>query len=71
MNPREKTMAAAILGLAGLFVVGFGVRALFLKPLHELDSRIAGVRDKLSKISVVPMAEEKEIDNLGISAIES
>jgi len=50
VNPRERKLAIAIGGLIGIFVVGFGVRGFFLKPLRELDGKIAGVREKLAKI---------------------
>jgi hypothetical protein len=50
MNQREKTMAMVVGGLAGLFVVGFGLRVLFLGPLRDLDNRTAAVRDKIAKI---------------------
>ena len=50
MNQREKIMAGVVGGVAGLFAVVFGVRVLFLKPLREIDSRTAAVRDKIAKI---------------------
>jgi hypothetical protein len=43
-------MVVVVCGLAGLLVVGLGVRLLFLNPLRELDRRIATARDKLAKI---------------------
>jgi len=50
MNRREKIMVGAVAGLAGLFALVFGARLLFLRPLHEIDSRTASIRDKLAKI---------------------
>lgn len=50
MNQREKILVAAVGGLVGIFALGFGARALFIKPLRELDSRTQGVRDKLAKV---------------------
>ena len=43
-------MAGAVGGMASLFVLIIGVRALFLKPLHEIDLRTAAVRAKIAKI---------------------
>ena len=50
MNQREKIMAAAVGGLAGLFAVVFGARLLFLSPLREIDTRTAAVHEKIAKI---------------------
>lgn len=51
MNAREKTLGLAVGGLVGLFALGFGVRGFFLKPLRELDVKIAGVREKQAKLA--------------------
>ena len=51
MNDREKKLITLIGGLVGLvllFVVG---RSIFLKPLNEIDRRIAGVREKLDRLA--------------------
>lgn len=51
MNDREKRLLGLIGGIVGvalLFVVG---RSLFLKPLTEVDRRIAGVREKLDRLA--------------------
>ena len=51
MNDREKkllTLIGGIVGLVLLFVVG---RSIFLKPLNEIDRRIAGVREKLDRLA--------------------
>lgn len=50
MNQREKILALAIGGLLGLGVAGFGIRAVIVKPLKELDRRTAVLREKLGKI---------------------
>jgi hypothetical protein len=50
MNRREKIMTGVVGGMAGLFVLIIGVRALFLKPLREIDLRTAAVRAKIAKI---------------------
>ena len=51
MNNREKRLLSIIGGIVGLvllFVVG---RGIFLKPLTEIDRRIAGVREKLDRLT--------------------
>lgn len=50
MNAREKILAGIVGGLVGLVALGFGGRALFLKPLKEIDKKTTGLRDKLEKI---------------------
>ncbi len=49
MNRREKILAGCIGGLLGVFVLGFGVRAIIVKPLQEIDKRSAALRGKLDK----------------------
>jgi hypothetical protein len=49
MNRREKILASCIGGLLGVFVLGFGVRAIIVKPLQEIDKRSAALRGKLDK----------------------
>ena len=50
MNQREKIMAVAVGCLAGLFALIFGARLMFIKPLRDLDTRTAALRDKLARI---------------------
>jgi hypothetical protein len=50
MNRREKILASAVGGLVAVFALGFGVRGFVVKPLKEIDKRIAGSRDRLGKI---------------------
>src|SRR3954470_16672378 len=50
MNSREKTLALAIGGLIGIFLVGFGIRTVIIKPLKDIDKRTAALREKLEKI---------------------
>lgn len=50
MNAREKVLAGIVGGLVGLVVLGFGARALLVKPLKDIDKKTAGLRDKLEKI---------------------
>lgn len=49
MTQREKILAAAIVGIVGVFGIGFGSRAFLLKPLKEADKKIVGLREKLDK----------------------
>ena len=51
MNPREKKLAVAVGGLVAVSLIGFGGRLVFIKPLREVDSKIAGVRLKLDKLN--------------------
>jgi hypothetical protein len=50
MNRREKILAAIVGGLACMAVLGFGVRALMIKPLREIDKKTALLRDRLDKL---------------------
>ena len=50
MNSREKVMATAVGGIAGLFALILGVRVLFVAPLKEIDVRTNAVREKIAKI---------------------
>ena len=50
MNQREKILAGAVAGLVGVFAVGFGVRAVIISPVKQIDKRAATLREKLGKI---------------------
>lgn len=50
MKPREKILAGLVGGLGLLFAGVFGIRAVFLAPLRDLDKRTAAVREKINKI---------------------
>ncbi len=50
MNRREKILAAAVGGCIGLFVVGFGLRAIILQPVRLIERNTANLREKLDKI---------------------
>ncbi len=50
MNSREKLLASVISSLLGIFVFGFGIRALIVQPLRDVDKRTAVVREKIEKI---------------------
>lgn len=50
MNRREKLLALIVGGFATLFVLGFGVRAVLVKPLKAIDKKTAALREKLATI---------------------
>jgi hypothetical protein len=50
MKRREKIMALIVGGLILLFAGFFGVKAVLVKPLLELDKKTAALRDKLDKV---------------------
>ncbi len=51
MNAREKLLLGLVGGLVGVFVIGLGGRAFFIKPIREADQKVRGVREKLEKIT--------------------
>lgn len=51
MNAREKLLAGIIGGVAGLALLGFGIRALVTAPLRDLDKRIGVAREKIGKVA--------------------
>ena len=50
MNPREKILAIAVGGIVVVFAGGFGLKALWAKPLKEIDKKTAVLREKLDKL---------------------
>ena len=50
MNTREKILAGIVGGIAALLLAAFGVRALLIKPLKQIDQRIATARERIAKI---------------------
>jgi hypothetical protein len=50
MNAREKLLAGIVGGFVGLAVMGFGARALLIKPLKEIDKKTTSLRDRLEKV---------------------
>lgn len=50
MNKREKILAVLVGGIVVVFAGGFGLRAIWMKPLKELDRKTAALRDKLDKV---------------------
>ena len=52
MNTREKVLAGAVAGIIVLFGGVFGLKALWTKPIKEVDRKIAATREKLDKLRV-------------------
>jgi hypothetical protein len=50
MTPREKMLAAAVGGVAGLLVLGWAGRAVMMKPVRDLDRKISTKREQVDKI---------------------
>ncbi len=50
MNRREKVLATAVASIVGVFVLGFGIKGFFMKPLQAIDKQTAALREKLSRI---------------------
>ena len=51
MKKREKILAGIILGMLGVFVLGFTLKSMFVKPLKEIDKQTAVIREKLAAIN--------------------
>ena len=51
MKKREKILAGIVLGMVGIFVLGFSLRSMFVKPLKEIDKQTALLREKLAAIN--------------------
>jgi hypothetical protein len=50
MSKREKILAALVGAVIVVFAGGFGLRAIWMKPLKELDRKTAGLRERLDKV---------------------
>ena len=51
MKKREKILAGVVFGMVGIFVLGFGIKGFFVKPLREVDKRTAAIRQELEEIN--------------------
>ena len=51
MKKREKILAGVVAGIIALFVLGFGVKGFFVKPLKDIDKQVAALREKIGKIN--------------------
>jgi hypothetical protein len=56
MKKREKMLAAVVLGLVAIFILGFALTSIFVKPLKDIDKQTALLKEKLAKIN----AERRE-----------
>lgn len=50
MSKRERILAILVGSVVLVFAGGFGLRAIWMKPLKELDRKTAGLREKLDKV---------------------
>lgn len=50
MNASEKRLALIVGGIAGILVLGLGIRTLLVKPLQDIDKKIVVVREKIEKV---------------------
>jgi hypothetical protein len=50
VSKRERILAILIGGIVVVLAGGFGLRAIWMKPLKELDRKTAGLREKLDKV---------------------
>jgi hypothetical protein len=51
VKKREKILAGIVLGIIGIFVLGFAARGFFMNPLKKIDSETKLLREKLAKIN--------------------
>lgn len=51
MKKREKILAGVVLGFVALFVIGFGVKGFFVKPLKDIDKQVMLLRERIGKIN--------------------
>jgi hypothetical protein len=51
VKKREKILGAVVLGFVALFVLGFGVRGFFVKPLKDIDKQVVLLRERIGKIN--------------------
>ncbi|KAB2664591.1 MAG: hypothetical protein DVB31_09860 [Verrucomicrobia bacterium] len=65
MNAREKLLAGIVGGVVGLALLAFGVRAIVIAPLRDLDKRIGVAREKIGKIQTQRRAYFAAEERLG------
>jgi hypothetical protein len=51
VKQREKILAGIVLGFVALFVLGFGIKGFFVKPLKEVDKQVSVIREQITKIN--------------------
>jgi hypothetical protein len=64
VSPREKRLLLVLGSLAAALVVGLGLRAVFMRPLNELDGQISNLRRDLTKIGAERRAYFAEEDKV-------
>ncbi|HVK58873.1 MAG TPA: hypothetical protein VM735_08850 [Candidatus Kapabacteria bacterium] len=52
MKKREKILVGIVLGFVAIFVLGFGVKGFFVKPLKDVDKQTTLIREQINKINV-------------------
>ena len=53
MKKREKILAGIVGGFLLLFIIGFGARGVFVKPLEAVDKQTKIIREKIDKANVL------------------
>jgi len=51
VKKREKILAGIVLGFVALFVLGFGIKGFFVKPLNAVDKQTGALREQINKIN--------------------
>ena len=61
MKKRERMLAGVVLGFVALFVLGFGIKGFFVKPLNDIDKQTALIREKINKINNRNPTQQAEV----------
>ena len=51
VDPAREVEPGVVLGFVALFVLGFGIKGFFVKPLNDIDKQTALIREKINKIN--------------------
>jgi hypothetical protein len=71
MNRREKILAGIVGGVVAAALAGYGVRVAFIRPLKEIDKRIATSRERLAKIQAERRACFSAEDRMKAAALRT
>jgi len=71
LNAREKILAGVVGGIVGVFVLGFGVRAALIKPLKDIDKRIATSKATFAKINAEKLQSFSTEDRMKVAATKT
>jgi hypothetical protein len=52
VKKRERILVGIVLGFVAIFVLGFGVKGFFVKPLKDVDKQTTLIREQINKINV-------------------